>query len=80
MGSSRYVDSRGYYSFLSQNCNTLRFLCSEPLSVQWSVWHKGELGLDKHEKEEIVPFNWVNCNVGGAVEDGRRQYCKRDFR
>ena len=44
------------------------------------MWHKGELGLDKHEKEEMVPFNWVNCNVGGAVEDGRRQYCKRDFR
>ena len=39
--------------------------------MQWSVWHKGELGLDKHEKEEIVPFNWVNCNVGGAVEDGK---------
>ena len=48
--------------------------------MQWSVWHKGELALDKHEKEEMVPFNWVNCNVGGAVEDGRRQYCKRDFR
>ena len=43
------------------------------------MWHKGELGLDKHEKEEIVPFNWVNCNVGGAVEDGKSLYFKINF-
>ena len=55
---------------LHKNCNTLRFLCSEPLSVQWSVWHKGEFTLDKELEEDVMPFNWVNCNVGGAVEDG----------
>ena len=55
---------------LHKNCNTLRFLCSEPLSVQWSVWHKGEFTLDKELEEDVMPFNWVNCNVGGSVEDG----------
>jgi len=54
---------------LHKNCNTLRFLCSEPLSVQWSVWHKGDMVLEKDLSEDLMPFNWVNCNVGGAVED-----------
>ena len=56
---------------LHKNCNTLRFLCSEPLSVQWSVWHKGDMVLEKDLSEDLMPFNWVNCNVGGAVEDGK---------
>ena len=56
---------------MHKNCNTLRFLCSEPLSVQWSVWYKGDFTLEKGVSEDIVPFNWVNCNVGGAVEDGK---------
>jgi len=54
---------------LHKNCNTLRFLCSEPLSVQWSVWFKGDMVLEKDRSEDLMPFNWVNCNVGGAVED-----------
>jgi len=54
---------------LHKNCNTLRFLCSEPLSVHWSVWYKGDFSLEKGLDEDIVPFNWVNCNVGGALED-----------
>ena len=61
---------------LHKNCNTLRFLCSEPLSVQWSVWHKGEFTLDKELEEDVMPFNWVNCNVGGAVEDGKLHFLK----
>ena len=28
---------------MHKNCNTLRFLCSEPLSVHWSVWYKGKV-------------------------------------
>merc|ERR1711953_1321159 len=28
---------------LHSNCNTLRFLCSEPLSVQFSIWSKKEI-------------------------------------
>jgi len=54
---------------LHKNCNTLRFLCSEPLSIQFSVWNKGELAIPRDESEKQVLFNWVNCNVGGAVED-----------
>ena len=56
---------------LHKNCNTLRFLCSEPLSVQFSVWNKGEMSIPRAQIQEQVPFNWVNCNIGGAVEDGR---------
>ena len=56
---------------LHKNCNTLRFLCSEPLSIQFSVWNKGELAIPRDESEKQVLFNWVNCNVGGAVEDGK---------
>jgi len=56
---------------LHSNCNTLRFLCSEPLSVQFSLLYKGELSLpresDRHQ--EVLPFNWVNSNIGGAVVD-----------
>ena len=55
---------------LARNCNTLRFLCSEPLSVQFSLWYKGELTLGRDTEDQLVPFNWVNSNVGGAVVDG----------
>ena len=55
---------------LSRNCNTLRFLCSEPLSVQFSLWYKGELVMARDTEDQLVPFNWVNSNIGGAVVDG----------
>ena len=55
---------------LHKNCNTLRFLCSEPLSVQFSIWNKGELKVPQEENEKLLTFNWINCNVGGAVVDG----------
>ena len=62
---------------LGRNCNTLRFLCSEPLSVQFSLWYRGEVALGRNSQEDqqqqIVPFNWVNSNIGGAVVDGRFQ-------
>ena len=61
---------------MHKNCNTLRFLCSEPLSVQWSVWYKGDFKIEKGESEDIVPFNWVNCNAGGAVVDGNKTQIK----
>jgi len=54
---------------LHKNCNTLRFLCSEPLSIQFSVWNKGETKISREGSEDQILFNWVNCNVGGAVED-----------
>ena len=56
---------------LHRNCNTLRFLCSEPLSVQFSIWHKGELEMGRDGENQLVTFNWVNSNVGGAVIDGK---------
>ena len=29
------------------------------------------MGLGKDDQEEqVVPFNWVNSNIGGAVVDG----------
>lgn len=54
---------------LHHNCNTLRFLCSEPLSVQFSIWSKKEIKVGLTETNQIVPFNRVNCNFGGAVDD-----------
>jgi len=54
---------------LHHNCNTLRFLCSEPLSVQFSIWSKKEIKVPLKGDPEVVPFNWVNCNSGGAVDD-----------
>merc|ERR1711962_120193 len=54
---------------LHSNCNTLRFLCSEPLSVQFSIWSKKEIKVPLTGDSEVVPFNWVNCNSGGAVDD-----------
>jgi len=54
---------------LHKNCNTLRFLCSEPLSVQFSVWNKGEVSIPRAETQEQISFNWVNSNIGGAVDD-----------
>lgn len=56
---------------LHNNCNTLRFLCSEPLSVSFSVWAKKEIKVPLTGDSQVVPFNWVNCNSGGAVDDGR---------
>jgi len=56
---------------LHQNCNTLRFLCSEPLSVQFSMWNKNEMSIPKDGDSDwrCVCFNWINCNVGGAIDD-----------
>lgn len=54
---------------LHNNCNTLRFLCSEPLSVSFSVWSKKEIKVPLTGDSQVVPFNWVNCNSGGAVDD-----------
>ena len=65
---------------LFRNCNTLRFLCSEPLSVQFSLWYKGELVMARDTEDQLVPFNWVNSNIGGAVVDGEEsvtQYISR---
>ena len=59
---------------LHHNCNTLRFLCSEPLSVQFSIWSKKEIKVPLTGDPEVVPFNWVNCNSGGAVDDGRNRF------
>ena len=56
---------------LHHHCNTLRFLCSEPLSVQFSIWSKKETKVPLTDPEQVVPFNWVNCNSGGAVDDGK---------
>merc|ERR1719357_611405 len=52
---------------LHHNCNTLRFLCSEPLSVQFSIWNKKEVKVGLTEDNQIIPFNWVNCNSVGAL-------------
>jgi len=55
---------------LHQNCNTLRFLCSEPLSVQFSMWNKNEMCIPRDSDDwRCVCFNWINCNVGGAIDD-----------
>jgi len=55
---------------LHQNCNTLRFLCSEPLSVQFSMWNKNEMLIPRSDEEwRCLCFNWINCNVGGAIDD-----------
>jgi len=56
---------------LHQNCNTLRFLCSEPLSVQFSMWNKNEMSIPRDQDADwrCVCFNWINCNVGGAIDD-----------
>ena len=61
---------------LHSNCNTLRFLCSELLSVQFSIWSKKEIKVPLTGDSKVVPFNWVNCNSGGAVDDGRKQFLK----
>ena len=59
---------------LHQNCNTLRFLCSEPLSVQFSMWNKNEMSIPRDSDEwRCVCFNWINCNVGGAIDDGKKE-------
>eukprot|EP00092_Neocalanus_flemingeri_P094180 GFUD01119734.1.p1 GENE.GFUD01119734.1~~GFUD01119734.1.p1 ORF type:complete len:412 (+),score=110.39 GFUD01119734.1:28-1263(+) len=54
---------------LHQNCNTLRFLCSEPLSVQFSMWNKNEIAVPRGDDPRILCFNWINCNSGGAIDD-----------
>merc|ERR1719431_1478663 len=54
---------------LHHHCNTLRFLCSEPLSVQFSIWNKRLTSVPREDDAEVVLFNWVNCNTGGAVDD-----------
>jgi len=54
---------------LHQNCNTLRFLCSEPLSVQFSMWNKNEIAVPRGEDWRKLCFNWINCNIGGAIDD-----------
>ena len=49
-----------------------RFLCSEPLSVQFSMWNKNEMSIPREGDTEwrCVCFNWINCNQGGAIDDG----------
>ena len=60
---------------LHQNCNTLRFLCSEPLSVQFSMWNKNEMNIPRDSDDwRCVCFNWINCNVGGAIDDGKNSW------
>merc|ERR1719348_936429 len=54
---------------LHQNCNTLRFLCSEPLSVQFSMWNKNEVAVPRGDDSRKLCFNWINCNTGGAIDD-----------
>ena len=56
---------------LHQNCNTLRFLCSEPLSVQFSMWNKNEVAVPRGDDSRKLCFNWINCNTGGAIDDGK---------
>ena len=49
-----------------------RFLCSEPLSVQFSMWNKNEMMIPRGEDDwRCLCFNWINCNVGGAIDDGK---------
>ena len=55
---------------LHQNCNTLRFLCSEPLSVQFSVWNKNDIDVPRGDEWRCLCFNWINCDIGGAIDDG----------
>ena len=57
---------------LHQNCNTLRFLCSEPLSVQFSMWNKNEVAVPRGDDSRKLCFNWINCNTGGAIDDGEK--------
>jgi len=54
---------------IHQNCNQLRFLCSEPLSVQFSMWNKNEVSVPRGDDSRKLCFNWINCNTGGAIED-----------
>jgi len=54
---------------LHHNCNTLRFLCSEPLSVQFSMWNKNEVSIPREDESRKLCFNWINCNIGGAIDD-----------
>ena len=56
---------------LHQNCNTLRFLCSEPLSVTFSMWNKNDITVPRGDDDwRCLCFNWINCNTGGAIDDG----------
>ena len=55
---------------IHRNSNLLRFLISEPLSVQFSVWRRGEVAANRGSGGQCLTFNWVNHNAGGAVDDG----------
>jgi hypothetical protein len=58
---------------IHRNSNLLRFLISEPLSVQFSVWRRGEAAAGRAGGGgggQCLTFNWVNHNAGGAVDDG----------
>jgi len=56
---------------LHRNSNLLRFLISEPLSCQFSINRKEDFHAteDQVGMGQLVPFNRVKCNMGGAVED-----------
>jgi hypothetical protein len=59
---------------IHRNSNLLRFLISEPLSVQFSVWRRGEAAAGRAGGGgggQCLTFNWVNHNAGGAVDDGK---------
>jgi hypothetical protein len=57
---------------IHRNSNLLRFLISEPLSVQFSVWRHQEVTVGRGGGGQCFTFNWVNHNAGGAVDDGRK--------
>lgn len=56
---------------LHRNSNLLRFLISEPLSCQFSISRKEDFHATDDERGmgQLLPFNRVKCNMGGAVED-----------
>ena len=55
---------------IHRNSNLLRFLISEPLSVQFSVWRRQEVAVGRGGGSQCLTFNWVSHNAGGAVDDG----------
>jgi hypothetical protein len=56
---------------IHRNSNLLRFLISEPLSVQFSLWRRQEMAVGRGGGGQCFTFNWVSHNAGGAVDDGK---------
>ena len=37
------------------------------------MWNKNEMSIPRDGDSDwrCVCFNWINCNVGGAIDDGK---------